>query len=311
VTDDGLEPRDAVLELLLDAGADPRRREELRAIVERDPAALAELAEFERIDDLLRTAGPMVEPSDELVTRVLAVPDEARAESDVPWEAAVAADEPDPMLDDAMVGDVPPPAPEGPTLLADLMPPSQRPTRPERRDRRQRGGFFRSLVVWRAATVVAAAAAIVLGVLVLRDDDNGDGGTQTQATPQTVTIQGESSVSGSTVEAQNAPGEDVTANVVAEPQPAAGDEGQRIHITVDGLDPKGQEVYTVWIARSPARRIAIGTFKPDAQGRIDATVLVPPLPKSYKGIWLTREKPTGVRGWSKDWVFKASLPQQS
>ena len=57
MSEEGLDPRDAVLEVLLDGSIDPARRAELRATIERDPGAAAELAEFERIDDLLRTAG--------------------------------------------------------------------------------------------------------------------------------------------------------------------------------------------------------------------------------------------------------------
>ena len=85
MSEEGLDPRDAVLEVLLDGGIDPARRDELRTIIERDPGAAAELAEFERIDDLLRTAGPMLEPSDDLFTRVLAIPDEVQAEADPGW----------------------------------------------------------------------------------------------------------------------------------------------------------------------------------------------------------------------------------
>jgi hypothetical protein len=80
-----------------------------------------------------------------------------------------------------------------------------------------------------------------------------------------------------------------------------------VHLVVEGLAPTGNSVYTVWVARSPARRIAIGTFKPDAQGKIDVTLTIPNLPSDFKGIWLTREKPNGAPGWSKDWVVKGSL----
>lgn len=311
MTDDALDPRDAVLELLLDSDADPHRRDELRALVERDPAAHAELVEFERIDDLLRTAGPMLEPSDDLMARVFAVPDEAREEADVPWELAAVADDPQAGPDDSFEGELAPPAPDGPTLLADLMPPSRRPMRPERTNgRSERGGFFRNIVVWRAATVVAAAAAIALGVVAFTGDDDAGPSTDAAATV-TVTSPPESSATpaGAEVALTNAEGETAQSSVVAAPG-ALGQE-RVIHITVTGLDPKGTNVYTLWIARAPNRRIAIGTFKPDAQGTIDADVVVPALPKTYKGLWLTREKPNGVKGWSKDWVFKGQLAGQA
>ncbi len=143
MSEEGLDPRDAVLEVLLDGSVDPARRDELRTIIERDPGAAAELAEFERIDDLLRTAGPMLEPSDDLFTRVLAIPDEVQPEADPSWNLA-AVDEPDvtplaaassvsegdaPWDESAAVADE-----ERPSLLDDLAPPPpRRTTRPQRR----------------------------------------------------------------------------------------------------------------------------------------------------------------------------------
>jgi hypothetical protein len=221
------------------------------------------------------------------------------------------ADDPHAGIDESYEGELAPPAPDGPTVLADLMPPSRRPTRPERKNgRSERGGFFRNIVVWRAATVVAAAAAIVFGVMALTGDDDSSPSTEAAATV-TVTTPSESTAepSGAPVAVTNAEGETAKSAVVAAPG-ALGQE-RVIHISVTGLDPKGTNVYTLWIARNPNRRIAIGTFKPDAQGTIDADVVVPALPKTYKGLWLTREKPTGAKGWSKDWVFKGQLAGQA
>ena len=39
------------------------------------------------------------------------------------------------------------------------------------------------------------------------------------------------------------------------------DDGQQIHIVIDGLPPNAEEVYTVWIAQNPQSRIAVGTFR--------------------------------------------------
>ena len=133
-----------MLEVLLDGSVDPARRDELRAIDRTRSGAAAELAEFERIDDLLRTAGPMLEPSDDLMTRVLAIPDEVQPEADPAWNLAVVED-----------SDVTPLAAasadvrarravgrrrrrsadeERPSLLDDLAPPPpRRTTRPQRR----------------------------------------------------------------------------------------------------------------------------------------------------------------------------------
>jgi Anti-sigma-K factor rskA len=305
VTDDAIDPRDAVLELLLDAGHEPHRRDELRAIVDRDPAALAELQELERIDDLLRTAGPMLEPSEDLMARVLAIPDEAQPGADVAWDVEGLGHVPASGFDDALDGAIAPPepGPDGPTLLADIMPPSRRPRRPDRDRRRETGGFWRNIVVWRAATVGFAALALACGVWALSGDD--DGGSEQQAeAPATVTVPANTDVSGPNVQVRMGQGERAEASVIAE---AAGEEGRRVRIRIDGLAATPNRVYTVWIARSPQRRIPLATVRPDAQGNIDVTVTVPKLPPAYKGIWVTREPQSGRKGWSNDWVLRGAL----
>jgi anti-sigma-K factor RskA len=305
VTDDALDPRDAVLELLLETGHDPRRRDELRAIVDRDPSALAELHELERVDDLLRTAGPMLEPSEDLAARVLAVPDEPHPATDVPWDLAVDERVPSSGYDDALDGAIPPPevSPDGPTLLADIMPPSRR-SRPERgrRERREANGFWRNIVVWRAATVGCAAVALFALVWAISKGD--DEGSPQAAATATVTAPADTEVSGANVNVRLGQGERAKASVVAEP---AKDEGRRVRIRIDGLAPTPNRVYTVWIARSPRNRIPLGSFRPDAQGNIDVTVTIPKLPPAYKLIWVTREPQTGRKGWSNDWVLRGAL----
>ncbi len=306
MTDDAPDPREAVLELLLDSGHDPVRREELRALVERDPTAMMELRELERIDDLLRTAGPMLEPSDDLAARVLMIPDQehpvAAEAPDVPWDLSLAAEPEQRSYEDDLEGAIAPPPPDGPTLLADLMPPP-RPRRSERRTR-ERGGFWRNVVVWRAATVACAAAALVLGVMAFGDDED-EGGEREAAAATTVTVPAETTVAGATIPVRFAQGERGTGSLVADP---AGEAGRRVHIVIEGLALTPRRVYTVWIARAAQQRIPLGSFKQDADGNLDITVTIPPgLPPAYRGIWVTREPQSGKKGWSNDWVIRAPL----
>jgi anti-sigma factor RsiW len=314
VSEEGLDPRDAVLEVLLDGSIDPARRAELRATIERDPGAAAELAEFERIDDLLRTAGPMLEPSDDLFARVLAIPDEVQAEADPSWNLA-AADEPDvtPLAAASALPEADAPWEEAgavsdeerPSLLDDLAPPPpRRTTRPQRRER---GGFLRNIVVGRAAAVGFAALALIFGIMVVRDDDNAPTQEAAETVTQTVTEPGAGEVpTGPSVALTPAAGEPA-GSLVAGP---ATDEGQKVHIVIDGLPNTPKRVYTVWVAQNPQSRIALGTFRPDENGKLDVTVTVPKLPEAYKNIWVTREPQTGKKGWSQDWVVKGPIAGQ-
>jgi anti-sigma factor RsiW len=316
VSEEGLDPRDAVLEVLLDGGIDPARRDELRTIIERDPGAAAELAEFERIDDLLRTAGPMLEPSDDLFARVLAIPDEVQPEVDPAWNLA-AVDEPDvtplaaasatsdndaPWDESAAVADD-----ERPSLLDVFAPPPPRLTpRPQRLG--ERGGFLRNIVVWRAAAVGFAAAALILGVMVVTDDDNSSTQEAAETVTQTVTAPGAEEVpTGPSVALTPAAGEPA-GSLVAGP---ATEDGQTVHIVIDGLPNTPKRVYTVWVAQNPQSRIALGTFRPDENGKLDVTVTVPKLPPAFKNIWVTREPQTGKKGWSQDWIVKGPIAGQA
>jgi anti-sigma-K factor RskA len=83
---------------------------------------------------------------------------------------------------------------------------------------------------------------------------------------------------------------------------------RQIRVRIDGLPAvKGSQVYELWLARDRTHRVSIGVFRPDAEGRIDATVAVPNLGPSWRGIWLTHESGTGNPGWSHDWVVAGRL----
>ncbi len=162
-------------------------------------------------------------------------------------------------------------------------------------------------MVWRAAAVGFAAIALIFGVMLARDD----GGETTQeaaaTVTQTVTEPGAGEVpTGPSVALQNAPGEPAGSLVAGPPT----DDGQQLHIVIDGLPNTPRRVYTVWIAQNPQSRIALGTFRADENGKLDVTVTVPTLPPAFKNVWVTREPQTGKKGWSQDWVVKGPIAGQ-
>jgi anti-sigma-K factor RskA len=83
---------------------------------------------------------------------------------------------------------------------------------------------------------------------------------------------------------------------------------RHIRVRIDGLPAtQGSQVYELWIAKDKKHRVSIGIFRPDAQGRIDATVAIPNLGPRWRGLWLTHEQGKGSPGWSRDWVVAGRL----
>ncbi len=191
---------------------------------------------LERVERMLRTAGPPPEPSAELRARLLEIP---RLES--------------------------------------------------RRGPARTTGWRRlwgSLPAWRIASTGLAVAAVVLAIVAVVG--SGSGG----------------SFSGPSVTMSAGPGYSASGVAVS----MLSDDTRRIRIRIDGLpSPKNNSVYELWIARDPAHRVSLGSFRPDSQGRIDTTVQVPNLGPAWQGIWLTHEPGNGRPGWSKDWVLAGRL----
>jgi hypothetical protein len=157
--------------------------------------------------------------------------------------------------------------------------------RPRRRSWAAR--TWESLATWRVATVGFAAVAIVLAIVAATR--GGSGSTGTLASP--VAMQPNVG--------QTASGEASFAST--------GGPTRTIRVRIDGLAPAGNDIYELWLSRTPKQRVSVGVFRPDSHGRIDATIRVPELGARWTGLWLTRELSDGHRGWSKHWIVKAKL----
>jgi anti-sigma-K factor RskA len=191
---------------------------------------------LERVERMLRTAGPPPEPSAELRARLLEIP---RLESR--------------------------PAPTRAPALWRL---------------------WGNLPAWRIASAGLALAAVVLAIVAVVGSGSGE------------------SFSGPSVTMSAGPGYRASGVAVS----MLSDDTRHIRIRVDGLPRlENNSVYELWIARDPAHRVSLGSFRPDAQGRIDTTVHVPNLGPAWQGIWLTHEPGTGRPGWSRDWVLAGRL----
>jgi anti-sigma-K factor RskA len=145
---------------------------------------------------------------------------------------------------------------------------------------------WRSLTAWRFTSAGLAVAALVLAIVAVAGGGSGE------------------SITGPSVTMSAGPGYTASGQAVS----MLSDDTRRIRIRIDGL-PRltGNSVYELWLARDPAHRVALGVYRPDAQGRIDTTVSVPNLGPAWQGIWLTNEPGSGRPGWSKDWVLAGRL----
>jgi anti-sigma-K factor RskA len=147
---------------------------------------------------------------------------------------------------------------------------------------------WESLTTWRVATVGFAAAAVVLAVVAVVGRSSGSSpGTLANPVALKPNV------------GQTASGEASFAST--------GGPTRTIRVRIDGLAPTGKGFYELWLSRTPTQRVSVGVFRPDARGRIDAMIRVPELGSKWTGLWLTREPPTGHRGWSKRWIVKAKL----
>ncbi len=155
---------------------------------------------------------------------------------------------------------------------------------------RSRG--WHSVAAWRAAAAALAVATACLAAVLLTDADPAPGDD-----PWT---------SGRAVQVQPAAGSDVTGSAAL----AQGPDGRSaVRVAVEGLRPVDGQWYELWLARSPAERVSLGRFRPDADGRLWVVVSLPSLPRGdYGGVWLTREPDDGDPRWTRDWVFRAQLP---
>jgi anti-sigma-K factor RskA len=148
--------------------------------------------------------------------------------------------------------------------------------------------MWESLTTWRVATVGFAAAAVALAlVAVLGSGSGSPPGTLANPVAMKPNV------------GQTASGQASFAST--------GGPSRTIRVRIDGLAPTGTGFYELWLSRTPTQRVSVGVFRPDARGRIDATIRVPELGSKWTGLWLTREPPTGHRGWSKRWIVKAKL----
>ena len=142
------------------------------------------------------------------------------------------------------------------------------------------------LPAWRIASAGLALAAIVLAIVAVVGSGSG------------------ATFNGPSVTMSAGPGYQASGVAVS----MLSDDTRHIRIRIDGLPPlENNSVYELWIARDPAHRVSLGSFRPDAQGRIDTTVQVPNLGPAWQGIWLTHEPGTGRPGWSRDWVLAGRL----
>jgi anti-sigma-K factor RskA len=145
-----------------------------------------------------------------------------------------------------------------------------------------------SLTTWRVAAAGFAAATVVLALVAA----SGGG---TSSSPGTVA----QPVALKPNVGQTASGQASFAST--------GGPTRTIRVRIDGLAPTGKGFYELWLSRTPTQRVSVGVFRPDSRGRIDANIRVPELGSHWTGLWLTREPPTGHRGWSKQWIVKAKL----
>jgi anti-sigma-K factor RskA len=179
----------------------------------------------------------------------------------------------------------PPPEPSA-ALRARLL---EIPSEEARRAPAVQGGWKRiwaNLLAWRVASGALAIAAVALAVIAVTSNGSGN---QVAGRAIALVPSSEYRVTGEAV------------SMLAEGT-------RRIRVRIDGLPPvKGSEVYELWIAKDRKHRVSIGVFRPDAEGRIDATVAVPNLGPRWRGIWLTHEPGTGNPGWSHDWVAAGRL----
>jgi anti-sigma-K factor RskA len=143
-----------------------------------------------------------------------------------------------------------------------------------------------NLPAWRIASAGLALAAVVLAIVAIV----GSGS--------------DAAFTGPSVTMSAGPGYQASGVAVS----MLSDDTRHIRIRIDGLPRlENNSVYELWIARDPAHRVSLGSFRPDAQGRIDTTVQVPNLGPAWQGIWLTHEPGTGKPGWSRDWVLAGRL----
>jgi anti-sigma-K factor RskA len=191
---------------------------------------------LDRVEQLLRTAGPPPEPSAALRARLLEIPkQEAR------------------------------PSPTA-----------------------QKGWkrFWTSLPAWRLASGALALAAVLLAVVAVTRDSGG------------------ASVNGQQIALQASDEYNARGSAVS----LVSNGTRHIRVRIDGLPAtQGSQVYELWIAKDKKHRVSIGIFRPDAQGRIDATVAIPNLGPRWRGLWLTHEQGKGSPGWSRDWVVAGRL----
>lgn len=143
-----------------------------------------------------------------------------------------------------------------------------------------------SLAAWRVASGALALAAVVLAVVAVTRDSSGP------------------ALSGHAIALKSSDEYQARANAVS----LVSDGVRHIRIRIDGLPAtRGSQVYELWIAKDPAHRVSIGIYRPDAKGRIDATVAIPDLGPRWRGIWLTEEQGKGRPGWSHEWVVAGRL----
>jgi anti-sigma-K factor RskA len=142
----------------------------------------------------------------------------------------------------------------------------------------------RSLAAWRAASAALAATAVALALVVV------SGGS---STTQLAAAQLKPSKAW-----QHAAGTARLERV----------DGRRmLRLQASGMHPSRSGLYELWLARTPDDRISLGTFEPDASGRVDVTVPAPDPGGEYRGVWITFEPHDGDPGWSSDWVLAARL----
>jgi anti-sigma-K factor RskA len=146
--------------------------------------------------------------------------------------------------------------------------------------------LWTSLAAWRVASAALALAAVVLALVAVTRDASSPG------------------LSGQQIALRSSDEYQARATAVS----LVSNGIRHIRIRIDGLRPtKGSQVYELWIAKDPKHRVAIGMYRPDARGSIEATVAIPNLGPHWRGIWLTEEQGKGTPGWSHDWVVAGRL----
>ncbi len=142
---------------------------------------------------------------------------------------------------------------------------------------------------WRAATVALASVAAVLGVLLLTRGPDAPGARELGRVAFTANADAGVTSSGSAVLEET----------------DAGD--RRVRLELRGLAPSSDGFYQLWISQDPDHRIAIGAFRPDADGKVSAVLELPDLDATWKALWLTREPDDGDPAWTDDWIVKGSI----